>query len=56
MVRRALREFSTQIEAREVEMGEGGLKERIEKHLLRLPRQYAMDVSFLDDIVATWSC
>ena len=52
VVRRALREFSTQIEAREMEMGEGGLKERIEKHLLRLPRQYAMDVSFLDDIVA----
>lgn len=52
VVGRALREFSTQIDECAMATGDEGLRGRVEKHLMRLPRQYALDVSFLDDILA----
>lgn len=50
--RRTLVEFDAQISETAQRTGDPELRGKIEKHLLRLPRQYALDVNFLDDVIA----
>lgn len=51
VARQALQEFEPQIQEYVARGGDAGVRGVIERHLMRLPRQYGMDVSYLDDIL-----
>jgi len=52
VARRALEEFEPQIANHVANGGDPDARRVVEKHLMRLPRQYGMDVSYLEDILA----
>lgn len=52
VARRALAEFSSQIEEVTRSSGDATTRARVERHLTRLPRQYSLDVNYLEDILA----
>lgn len=52
VARRTLAEFETQIEETARRTGDATTRARVERMLKRLPKQYAMDVNFIEDVLA----
>lgn len=51
VARRALGEFEAQMDALARATGDATVRARVERHLTRLPRQYAMDVNYIEDVL-----
>ena len=51
VARRALQEFETQLDEVARATGDATVRARVERQLTRLPKQYAMDVNFIEDVL-----